>query len=620
MMITTTDCEESPSLKRKATESQAYSCTEAKNTIRIHSSKRRKLSSCRQSGSRHRQSPDLEHTLQKPLTRANLKELDEKNRQKDEALVKLPAIVEPVSRQEAQQLLQPAEEYLESCGTETLNSLILSASDGGPVLLDLRGVSFVSGVAQITDEANKSVSCIKCKKQRTIRHHYPLADCSQSHSHESESQTFSSDTTSSGMTTSSTRSGPRNPRFEQKLVDGGVYNDCSTYPGDRTQPQPANWDYLLELIERPRLPQSPSPLTEETFRKFKAKDKKVTNETDVIGSLYPIISGENEEGPHSPKSQAFNNFDPLLDDDTIKAATTDIYYGSHTSNVDKKIRDQLDGLIVPCTNDTFPIIPNFSIEAKGPDGKHKVALLQACYAGAVGVRAMHALRTYALGEEIFDDKAYAVTAILTGSSSILELYASHITRPTRPDGRPEYHMNKLGSYSLTHRSRVLNEGITAFRNLRDWAKEQRDELVDLANRRCRRSLIQMSGSGTTRSSSGNDGECYDESDENGENDDSDGDVDDAESEEEVGEEDSGDEYGGSELVVAANDIEEKSRKGDGGTPQQSTKNKKRYRGRRSTAKATDSPFRSDSTDELTMHMNCLTPTKMPLSKRSKGSR
>ena len=42
----------------------------------------------------------------------------------------------------------------------------------------------------------------------------------------------------------------------------------------------------------------------------------------------------------------------------------------------------------------LPMAPNFSLEAKGPDGSFAVAERKACYDGALGARGIRALRPY----------------------------------------------------------------------------------------------------------------------------------------------------------------------------------------------------------------------------------
>ena len=52
---------------------------------------------------------------------------------------------------------------------------------------------------------------------------------------------------------------------------------------------------------------------------------------------------------------------------------------------------------------------------------------------------------------------------------------------SRPGESPQYYMTPLKSFSLTDSSRTFRQGVGAFRNAGDLAKEQRDILIDQAN-------------------------------------------------------------------------------------------------------------------------------------------
>lgn len=58
----------------------------------------------------------------------------------------------------------------------------------------------------------------------------------------------------------------------------------------------------------------------------------------------------------------FNHIKPF--NPNLAAAKPDSCDGVHISKVHKKVRDQLGPLIIPSTNSTYPIAPNFFLEAK----------------------------------------------------------------------------------------------------------------------------------------------------------------------------------------------------------------------------------------------------------------
>ncbi|KDB21584.1 hypothetical protein H109_06487 [Trichophyton interdigitale MR816] len=85
------------------------------------------------------------------------------------------------------------------------------------------------------------------------------------------------------------------------------------------------------------------------------------------------------------------------------------------------------------------------------------------------------------GEPIFDNNAYTITS--TYQAGQLKLYTTHPAAPQESDGRPEYIMTSLRSFAMTDSLDTFRKGATAYRNARDWAKEQRDEFIKSANER-----------------------------------------------------------------------------------------------------------------------------------------
>jgi hypothetical protein len=67
----------------------------------------------------------------------------------------------------------------------------------------------------------------------------------------------------------------------------------------------------------------------------------------------------------------------------------------------------------------------------------------------------------------------------------LQLYGHHTTPPQVPGGQTVYHMSQLRSFAMTDNAERFREGAKAFRNLRDLAKEHRDEFVAQANQTSR---------------------------------------------------------------------------------------------------------------------------------------
>ncbi|KAK3937685.1 hypothetical protein QBC46DRAFT_460692 [Diplogelasinospora grovesii] len=178
----------------------------------------------------------------------------------------------------------------------------------------------------------------------------------------------------------------------------------------------------------------------------------------------------------------FNNLESITNGATVNAKP-DFYDGARFSDVDKKVREELDGLIIPTKNLRRPVAPNFFLKAKAPEGGAAVAKRQASLDGAIGARAMQVLQNYGEEEPAYDRNAYTYSSTYYAGTGTLQLYAHHVTPPTAPGGRPEYHMTQLNSYAMTGKRERFVEGATAFRNARDLAKRHRNTFIQAANSR-----------------------------------------------------------------------------------------------------------------------------------------
>ena len=94
---------------------------------------------------------------------------------------------------------------------------------------------------------------------------------------------------------------------------------------------------------------------------------------------------------------------------------------------------------------------------------------------------MHIIQSFGGNSETYDNNAYTITS--TYHDGTLKLYTTHPTRPVDAGNAPEYHMTQLNSWSLTGNLETFRQGASAFRNARDWAKEQRDGFIAVANSR-----------------------------------------------------------------------------------------------------------------------------------------
>jgi len=293
-------------------------------------------------------------------------------------------------------------------------------------------------------------------------------------------QQGSATTSGPGTTTTRTKStGVYDRDFQQHLIDNGVYPDVYEYPDESVPTEPNNLQDLTRMLAQPRPSLSPSRFADREFREFRRADAHAAKEKQVSESVIPIIEGKTGDRKCRSGGIPFTNLDPLTDG-TLKPGNPDVYYGARPEQLSRKVRDELGGEIIPSTQHDLPAVPNFFLAAKGPDGSAAVAKRQACYDGALGARGMHSLVSYGQGEPVYNN-ASTITSIYHNGQ--LQMYTSHAATPPNPGDRPEYHMTQVNTWGLTGNLEACRDGLRAYRNGRDWCKEQRDKAIRQANER-----------------------------------------------------------------------------------------------------------------------------------------
>ena len=382
------------------------------------------------------------------------------------------------ARKRKRQLTLPASDFLHHCDSGTLKDIQRFARHGGPDLSNLKGVSTTrhpSVIAKADGDA---------KYLEPIEPVHHTMSSSQSYSRGRKRDLASIRNTGATTNTTNTNttisSGPYSRNFQQKLIDAGVYPDEYEYPDGRVAPEPENIETINQILTQPRPSLSPSQVPNQKFKEFKRSAAHVSKENKAMKTVVPIIEGKITDDKCVEGDIPFTNLAPLTND-VLTAAKPDLYYGARPEQLRRQVREELSEHIKPSTEDDLPIAPNFFLEVKGPNGTGAVAARQACYDGALGARAIHSLQSYAKDKPAYDNNAYTIMSIYDNGQ--LKMYTSHLTQPVTPGSRPEYCMTQLNTWGLTGNVNTFRQGVTAYRNARDWTKEQRDEAIERANER-----------------------------------------------------------------------------------------------------------------------------------------
>ncbi|KAK5011636.1 hypothetical protein LTR28_011039 [Elasticomyces elasticus] len=271
---------------------------------------------------------------------------------------------------------------------------------------------------------------------------------------------------------------PYNANFLQKMIDRGVFPDDHEELGD-DPPEPKNMDAILQALARPRRSLSPSRFSREEFMRFRRGNTRAKSEAQAAVNVVQYITGAND-GQYNPAADVvFNNvakFDP-----NITLLKPDGYYGARPAQIDSRVRSDLDKYIIPSTRTDLPAVPNFFREDKGASGKPDVARNQAMHAGATGARGMLKLQNYGNATPVYDGNAYTISSTYNSGTGTLQMYATHPGQLASGSADPQYYMNPIRSWAMLDMPETFRSGAAAYRNARDWTKEQRDSFIANAN-------------------------------------------------------------------------------------------------------------------------------------------
>ena len=294
------------------------------------------------------------------------------------------------------------------------------------------------------------------------------------------------DVDATGTSAKTDNTGPYSRNFEQVLTDNRVFPAFYQFPDGRVAEAPKNIDQIRERMKQRRSSLSRSRYKAEEFNKFQILLANAKTEEQVTKSVIPIIEGSSGDTKFVCGDIKFGNLQSLVGSNgnyTLAPGNPDLYDGARPEQLDRRIRDRLANMIIPSTQDNLPMAPNFFLHVKGPNGTEAVAMRQAVYDGALGARGQHHLRAYGTNEVGIDsNNAHTITSVF--SNSVLSMYTVYTTRTSNsPSGRQVYYTHLIESWAIAGSMKSFRKGAAAFRNLRDWAKEQRDEAIELANSR-----------------------------------------------------------------------------------------------------------------------------------------
>lgn len=387
-----------------------------------------------------------------PLVKAALRELDRRNRQ---------TIPHPT----------PVKTRRLHCDLQRY------ARQGGPDLSDLRGVRQMPRGATRGRGARGSVQKPQGRGRRGTG--------------------SSQNRTSSNQTKTSS---PYDAAFKQHLINLKVWPIGHYLETGQQPPPPDNLQEIVAYVNGGRSSLEPEVFTESNFATFQKSYNLAASEEprsrtleSVEGLELSLSSTYIKRGPVK-----FSNLRPLLPENLVPGFP-DRVYGSRPEKLARAICNdpELNTIILPTSQQDI-VCPNLIVHVKGPAGSQETAHVQAVYDGALAARGMEALWIFGRGsgEDLNGDADgageaaggqphIARTLTCTFAAGVLRIYAVHLRLCTGTLDSPlhnvEYITSPVGAWVMDYSLEDFRRGATAYRNAIEWARAQRDKVIDRAN-------------------------------------------------------------------------------------------------------------------------------------------
>ncbi len=279
--------------------------------------------------------------------------------------------------------------------------------------------------------------------------------------------------------------------FAQHIRQNGVFA--------MGQVTPSNLNQIQRRMTRRRSSLTLARFPESTWRNFREAMNSSSTQAEIFNVVMPVLMGDHVI-PHGME-RLFNNLQPALRNGKVQlnGPKPDWFDGHTPSSENQDLRQRLGRYIVPSKNASLPFLPNFFIEVKGPNGVPDQNRLQVIHAGIFGARGMQRLRAHALGYRAAAVEKPGQAILVTYCSTTIEISLIHTAEPTLSNWEVEYHVTHLGIWNPGSSIQEFRKAASALRNLRDWAKDERDYAIENA---LSRTSLEPSEESAGRQSSG----------------------------------------------------------------------------------------------------------------------
>ena len=262
---------------------------------------------------------------------------------------------------------------------------------------------------------------------------------------------------------------------EQEMIKSGFHP-----PGHPKTQAPTNlYDIQARLNRRrPSLDNS-----DDDYPAFRENSSAAKSKRSLVTLVVSNILG-NLDIPHE-QGIWFGNLEKFTYSSHMP--TPDFYDGSHPSEIECGLLQELKTLIIPSANPSAAVLPTFLMSIAAPSTTPiELNRAASCY-GAVAARGLHHLRCRIPQQTVNNKQAYVLTA--TFRAGILSLYTTHVVVATESAAQIETYTTLCGSWNLLNDTNGFRKGITALRNAREWARDQRERFNLLSKSMTMRSFV-----------------------------------------------------------------------------------------------------------------------------------
>jgi hypothetical protein len=270
------------------------------------------------------------------------------------------------------------------------------------------------------------------------------------------------------------------PKKPEPLVP--EYKEFQTYPSDHGFYLPGHGDYSVEPANLDELKAVMVQNDRQDIDDAALEISPSSHRDGILIQELPILNGA---WTGFGAGITFDNLKPLTErsdsrePELIEARPT-LYRGANKGQLNSSVIKALKPLIVPSRLSQALVVPNFFVEAWSDDSKADERKRQSLYTGCMGARGIQALQSYYGTTPIYDDNAYTIVADIC--DSILTLHSVHLTKPGECESSPSFHMTCLAILPMVSKDQ-FRAAVVAYRNLRDWADQKRDDFINSANER-----------------------------------------------------------------------------------------------------------------------------------------